>query len=160
MTSADTLYSLLKPDIEALASPLFDASQVFVRNRGAFLPHGAVLTPSGEVRLVAAAPPGFETRAVSAPEVLPLLHQALRATANREGAVAVAVSEDVTITPEGQKPTKAIKVLVEHRRGLTVALYLPFDHSFLKGCSFGTMLVLPASPEVYAWPPEVNVPGT
>jgi hypothetical protein len=152
MSSVDSLYSSLKPEIEALASPLFDASELFVRNRGAFLPHGAVLTQGGEVRLVAAAPADFETRALSATEVLPLLHQALQAAAIKEGAVAVAVSEDVTITPEGQKPTKAIKVLVEHKRGLTVALYLPFHRKLLKGYVFGAMLVLPASPEVCAWP--------
>jgi len=154
MLSFDALYSSLKPDVEALTSPLFDASEVFVRNRGAFLPHGAVLTSSGEVRLVTAAPADFETRAVSPPEVLPLLHQALRAAATTNDAMAVAVSEDVTITPEGQKPTRAIKVLFEHRRCLTVALYLPFHRKFLQGYVFGTMLALPASPEVCAWPPR------
>jgi hypothetical protein len=125
-----------------------------VRNRGAFLPHGAVLTPSGEVRLVTAAPADFETRAVSPAEVLPLLHQALRTAATTDGAVAVAVSEDVTITLEGQKPTKAIKVMIEHQQGLTVALYLPFRRKFLKGYNFGTMLSLPGSPEVDAWAPH------
>lgn len=154
MTFSDTLYSTLKPDIEAMASPLFEASEVFVRKREAFLPHGAILTQRGEVMLVAAAPDGYETRAVSAPEVLPLLHQALRAKAREEDAVALAVSEDVTITLAGQKPTQAMKVLLEHKRGLTVALYVPFHHKFLRGYSFGEMLVLPASPEVCAWPSD------
>jgi hypothetical protein len=154
MTSADALYSALKQDIEALASPLFEASEVFVRNRRAFLPHGAVLTLSGEVRLVMAAPADLETRAVSAPEVIPLLHQGLRAAASSEEALALAVSEDVTITPEGQKPTKAIKVLVEHKRGLTVVLYVPFHRKSLRGYSFGAVLVLPASPEVCSWTPD------
>ena len=115
MMSVDALYLSLKPEVETLAAPLFEASEIFVRKRGAFLPHWAVLTASGEVKLVAAAPPGFETRKVSPPEVLPLLHEALRAAAGKEGASALAVSEDVTITLSGQKSTKAIKVLVEHK---------------------------------------------
>jgi hypothetical protein len=78
MSRADALYAELKADVWRLADPLFRASQRFVENMGEFLPHGAVLSASGEVRLVMAAPDGFETRLVSPVEVLPLLHQALR----------------------------------------------------------------------------------
>jgi hypothetical protein len=54
MTTTDALYRELKPDVERLANPLFDASRRFVKKRGAFLPHGAVLTTEGEVRLTMA----------------------------------------------------------------------------------------------------------
>ena len=61
----DSLFRELKPDVESLANPLFDASRDFVRARGAFLPHGAVLSTSGEVRLVMGLPPDSEEGQVS-----------------------------------------------------------------------------------------------
>lgn len=108
------LFVELKPQIEALAEPLFAASEMFVRKRGGFLPHGAVLEAGGEVRLVMAAPDDLKA-AVSPDEVLPRLHAALRAEAQHPDLAAVAACEDVTITPSGQKSTKAVKVLIEHR---------------------------------------------
>ena len=150
---ADSLFRELKPHVEQLAEPLFGASQEFVRKRGAFLPHGAVRTAAGEVQLVMAAPDATEGALVSALEVLPNLHQALRQAVVKENAAAVAVCEDVRITPEGADETRAIKVLVEHQRGLCVALYLPFRKR-LFGYSFEEIFAIPANPEVKAWPSE------
>ena len=151
MSESDDLYAELKPDIEALAAPLFDLSESSVRKRAAFLPHGAVLDAKGETRLVMAAPPGFEDRAISAIEVLPMLHEGLRAEASKEPLQAIAVCEDVTIVPEGEKKTSAIKVLVEHQRGLCVALYLPYKRKLLGGYNLGSIFVQLASPEVRIW---------
>lgn len=146
----DELFAELKPEIEALAQPLFGASETFVRNRGAFLPHGAVLEADGEVRLVMAAAGDLD--ALHAPaEVLPLLHKALRDEAEGHDLAAVAVCEDVTITPAGQEPTRAVKVLVEHRRGLTVALYLPWKRKPFGDCDFGEIVARVARPEVQPW---------
>ncbi len=119
MATADSLYAELKPDIELLAQPLFELSEKFLREQGDFLPHAAVLTEGGEVKLVAAAPPNAITNSA---EVLPLLHDGLRAQAKEVSLRAIGVSENVTVTLQGQKPTKAIKVLLEHKRGLTDAL--------------------------------------
>lgn len=149
------LFAELKPEIEALAEPLFGASEVFVRKRGHFLPHGAVLDGGGNVRLVMAGPDGDLDEPVSATELLPRLHQALRDDAARHELAAIAVCEDVTITPAGQKATKAVKVLVEHRRGLTVALYLPWQRKRLGGgCVFGEVMAIAADPEVRPWSDE------
>jgi hypothetical protein len=63
--SEQDLYAELKPEIEELAVPLFDASERFVRKNRSFLPHGAILPPNRESRLVMAATPDFEKRAVS-----------------------------------------------------------------------------------------------
>ena len=144
------LFAELEPQLEALAKPLFDASETFVRKRGGFLPHGAVLGAGGEVRLVMAAPEDLDAR-VSPADVLPRLHDALRAEARAHDLAAVAVCEDVTITPAGQKPTKAVKVLIEHRHGLTVALYLPWRRKLLGGLVFGEVMALAAKPEVQPW---------
>ncbi len=144
------LFAELQPHIEALAEPLFGASETFVRKRGEFLPHGAVLDSAGDVHLVMA---GHDDPAapVSAPEILPRLHDALRQSAQEHEVDAVAVCEDVTITPSGEKPTKAVKVLIEHRRGLTLALYLPWKKKMFGGPAFGEVMAVDAEPEVAPW---------
>jgi hypothetical protein len=96
-------------------------------------------------------PEGDLAAPVSAVETLPRLHDALRTDARRRELVAVAVCEDVTMTPAAQKPTKAVKVLVEHRRGLTVALYLPWQRKVLGGYVFGQIMALTAESEVRPW---------
>jgi hypothetical protein len=147
MGSSDALYSELEPDIVALASPLFELSERFLKARNNFLPHGAVLTDGGQVKLVAGAPENDWTNST---EVLPVLHDALRQSA-KEGVKALALAENVTITPEGGKATAAIKVLFEHQRGLVVALYLPFKKRLLRGYEFGESFSVLAAPEVNAW---------
>ncbi len=150
MSTNDDLYAELKPDIEAVAGPLFEFSIDCLRRRGNFLPHGAVLTEQGEVRLVAAVP-NTERDLVNSTEVLPVLHDGLREQARDMPLRAIGVAENVTITPEGKRSTQAVKVLFEHKRGLTTALYLPFQKRFLRGYAFGAMFSVRAAPEVNAW---------
>jgi hypothetical protein len=149
MADQDSLYRELKPDIERLAGSLFEATRVFIKNGGAFLPHGAVLDAAGEIQLVMATG-GSGTDVVSSSDVLPALHAGLRQSARQEGMIALAVCEDVRIRREGEKETRAIKVLVEHKRDLSVAPYMPFRRRWL-GYSYGDVFVKPAAPEVNAW---------
>ena len=151
MNNSDELYRELKPDIFSLSDPLFEVTQGFVRNQDDFLPHGAVLTASGDIRMVMAGPPEAEKRLVSAPEVLPVLHVALRAAARAENLRAIAVCESVTIVRDGGKKSLAIKVLIEHKRGLCTALYLPYNRGWLGTCTFGDAFAKPATPEVCPW---------
>jgi hypothetical protein len=150
MTDSETLYRELKPEIEQLGEALFGPSQVFVRRRGAFLPHGAVLTTNRNVRLMMAAPDNLEQDLVSTIEVLPNLHEALRQAASEEAVCALAVCEDVRISTDGESETRAIKVLIEHQRGLCIALYMPFRRRVF-GYSFGEVFATSAKPEVKAW---------
>lgn len=70
MTDGKSLYTELKPDIEAVVSPLFDFSELCLKERGNFLPHAAVLTAGGEIKLVGAAPDTSKDRTNST-DVLP-----------------------------------------------------------------------------------------
>jgi len=147
--STDELYAELKGDIAAVANPLFDFSEKCLKERGNFLPHGAVLDANGKVGLVAASPdPNGRSNST---EVLPLLHEGLRAQARESELVAIGVAENVMVTPQGQPTTEAIKVLFEHKRGLVVALYLPFKKKFLRGYSFGQAFTVVTTGEVNAW---------
>ena len=147
MNPSSSLYDELRPDIAALALPLFEVSQRFLKARSNFLPHGAVLTEDGNVNLVMAGP---ENDLTNSTEVLPLLHSSLRRSAQM-GVKALAVAENVTITLQGENQTDAIKVLVEHKRGLVVALYLPFKKRLLFGHQFGESFTVAATGEVNAW---------
>lgn len=148
MTNTDTLYAELKPQMAAVATPLIDFSKRCLRDPGDFLPHAAILTAEGKVELV-----GAETgrELANAAEVLPLLHEALRSLARERSLAALGVAESVTITLPGQHSTKAIKVLFEHRRGLTASLYVPYEKNPQKGLVFSPMLSMLAEPEVKAF---------
>jgi hypothetical protein len=148
----DALYRELLPDMDALTIPVFEFSELCIRKRGGFLPHGAVLTGDGQIVLVGASVEGATADTLASPaDLLPTLHEGLRETTRKRGGVATAVSEDVTITQDGERPIQAIKVLFEHQRGLTVALYTPFTKSIFRGYSFLTMISKIARPEVNAW---------
>ncbi len=141
------LYSQAKQDFQVVSEPLFDFAEQQVRRRGAFVPFGAVLDGSAKVSLHAASSGADRASCL---ELLPLLHEGLRSR-DREGVRAVAVCEWVKITPEGSSQTDAIKVLVEHANGLTVAFYLPMRRKMLGKWHVGEMLVLPAEPEIGLW---------
>ena len=145
MAEVDALYGELKGDLQALSSPLFGFAEQQVRKRGAFLPFGAALERNGEVTLHAASD-GEEV--TSSTEILPILHQGLRSAAAEHDSSAVAVCEWVKITPQGGEQTDAVKVLVEHERGLTIAFYVPCRRRALFGWRFDAMFVKPATPEV------------
>lgn len=152
MTSDDALYRELLPELDALTIPVFEFSELCIRKRGGFLPHGAVLTGDGQIVLVGASVAGATTDTLASPaHLLPTLHEGLRETTRKRGGVATAVSEDVTITQDGERPIQAIKVLFEHQRGLTVALYTPFTKSIFRGYRFLSMISKIARPEVNAW---------
>ena len=151
MTATVCLYADLKPEIGAIANPLFELSEKLLQKHGNFLPlHAAVLTEEGEVRLVASTPDTNDdvTNSVA---VLPLLHDGLRSQAKESALKAIGVAENVTVTVDGGRPTTAIKVLFEHRLGLTVALYLPFKKTLLRGYVMGAPFSLQANSEVNAW---------
>lgn len=148
MNSTDALYAELKPEMGAVAGQLFDLSETFLREAGNFLPHAVVLTDDGEIKLFAAAGENDLTNSI---EILPILHAGLRQEARNFSLQAIGVAENVTVTFEGQRPTKAIKVLFEHKRGLTVALYLPFEKKLLRGYIMGSTISKLAASEVNAW---------
>jgi hypothetical protein len=148
MQDTKALYAELKPAMEAVAIPLFNFSKQCLRDRGGFLPHAAVLTAEGKVALVAAQTERDLTNSI---EALPFLQGALRALVNEKGHTAVGIAENVNITLPGKSGTDAIKVLFEHKRGLTVALYVPFSKRFLRGYAFDHTISMLAKPEVNAW---------
>ena len=149
--SAEALYAELKPDIGALATQLFKLSETILRKSGNFLPHAMVLTTDGEIIQVGATTGNYRANSV---EILPILHEGLRQQAKKFDLKAIGVAGNVTITLEGQQPTKAIKVLVEHKRGLAVALYLPFKKKLFRRYVMGSTFSRLAPSGINAWSAE------
>jgi hypothetical protein len=149
MNNDEALYRELKPEIEALAVLLFDISKKILDELDNFLPHAAVLNSVGNVEIIDAQPNDNEEN--TSTEVLPFLQEGLREYVQNEKCVALGIAENVTIFPEGQKSTKAIKVSIELKQGLAVALYLPFKKQLFKGYKFGEVFSVLVRPEVCAW---------
>ena len=145
--STEELYAALKEDVAAVSMPLFDLSKRLLTEFGNFLPHGYVLVCEGKDRMVGATEGRSDGTSTSV-QTLPLLHEGLRAEVKMGNARAIGVAENVTIKPEGETTTKAIKVLLEHKDGLCVALYLPFKKKLFGGYVFGTPFTVAAAPEV------------
>ena len=148
--TTEQLYVELKDDVAAVANPLFELSERLLRESGNFLPHGFVLHEQGQDAMVGAVE-GSSSGTSTSTATLPLLHEGIRGQVAARPARAVGVAENVTVTPEGGRTTKAIKVLFEHRAGLCVALYLPFEKKLLGGYRMGTAFTVPADPEIKAW---------
>jgi hypothetical protein len=144
------LYDALRDDVAAVADPLFDLSKTLLQKYGNFLPHGLVLRGEGKDTMVGAIE-NNETGKSTSTQTLPLLHAGLRQQAQIGDVRAIGVAENVTTTKDGSQPTAAVKVLLEHRAGLCVALYFPFRKKFLFGYEFGTPFTVPAQPEVNPW---------
>lgn len=151
MSSISELYAELKTDMVALADPLFDQSQKQLQARDRFLPHAAVLDTEGKVVLVGAMT-GSKGGQANTEQILPMLHKGIRQMSREKVLVATAVATDVSLT-RGDMPMQAIKVQIEHERGLNVALFLPFYKSEEGDYYFGEAFVMPVHSELKLWPP-------
>lgn len=140
----DGLYADAKADIQKASSILFDFAVKLLAKQGMFLPFAATLESDGELSHYAAAPDHEVTNAL---EVLPLLHQGLRA-AITSTTRAVVVCEWVKITRDDEAQTDAVKLLIEHRNGLVVALYLPMRKPLFRKWVSGEIFAVPATAEV------------
>lgn len=128
MATPQETYAAIRPDLGKLATPLFEHSESLLRERGYFLPHAAVLDADGKVALLGAicsTPGGF----ADSTHILPMLHQGLRSIALERALTAVAVAENVSVSAPDGSTTQAIKVLVEHAEGVSMAFYLPFSET-------------------------------
>lgn len=154
MSSLSDLYAELKADVVALADPLFEHSQKQLQSRDDFLPHAAVLDAEGKV-VVMGAMTGSRDGQARADYILPMLSNGIRQLSREKVLVAIGIAENVSLT-RGEMPMQAIKVLLEHERGLNVAMFLPFHKADGGEYYFGEAFVTPAAPTLNLWP---GVPG-
>jgi hypothetical protein len=150
MSNAAELYAELKADVVSIADPLFEHCRQGLRARGAFLPHAAVLNAEGRVTLMGAMT-GTKDGFANSAQVLAMLHGGIRQLSREKVLVAVAVAESYS-GHRANQPIQAIKVMLEHERGLAVAMFLPFRKTEYGVYNFGDSFVVPAPPALKLWP--------
>jgi hypothetical protein len=151
MSGAAELFAELRADVVALADPLIEQAQSTLRSRGRYLPQAAVLCPEGRVTMVGAmmsSKDGF----AQPEQVLTMLSGGLRQMARERVLVAVAVAATYSIM-RGDQQVQAIRVLVEHERGLSVAMFVPFRRTEIGSHEFQTPFVQPVPAELKLWAP-------
>jgi hypothetical protein len=149
--SMDPLYAELEPDITLAAKHLFALSEQMLRRVGSVMRHAGIITEDGQFQLATAIPkvPGLR---LTPQLILRLTQEGLRQQARKSPLRAVAVAQLVALRLGFRPRTRAIQVLFEHRRGLTVALYQPFRKKLLGGdYVMKPRVSLPGKPEVKAW---------
>jgi hypothetical protein len=119
-------------------------AQQTLDRRGAFYPYALKLTAEGETGMVAADPGQGEYP--QSTDVLSMLYSGLES--QRETLRAVAVVADVRI---GTPPSDAIRVDIEHREGVALAVFLPYAKKRLgRGVTYGDIRA--AAGERRIWP--------
>jgi hypothetical protein len=150
MNALKNLYEEVRADVIALADPLIEQSQKILQARGDFLPQAAVLTSEGGVTLVGAMT-GSRNGVANTEQVLAMLHNGLRQMAREKVLSAIGIVENAAVRRDGQ-PMRVIHVLVEHERGLTVAMMLPYLRNEDGTYAYGEPFVLPSEPQLKVWP--------
>lgn len=149
MEDKRALYAAVKAQLGSLAGPLVERSAAMLRDRGDFLPHAAVLCDDGRVSVLGAmcnTRDGF----ANSWHIMPMLHDGLRTLASEKELMAVGVAGLVDEIP-GIATGTAIRILLEHRRGFTMAIYLPFTRRADGVFDFGAQVSVEAEPEVKVW---------
>jgi hypothetical protein len=150
MSSIGELYTELKGDVVSLADPLFEHSQNRLQASDEMLPHAAVLSAEGKVVLLGAMT-GSRGGTANAEQVLAMLHSGLRQMFREKVLMAVAVAELVYLERD-HEPVQAIQVVIEHERGLNIAMYLPY-WKVDGACAYGEAFITPVAPVLNLWPP-------
>lgn len=142
-------YAAVKPQLGALAAPLVERSAALLRERGDFLPHAAALLEDGRVVAIGAmcaTRDGF----ANSWHILPMLHDGLRTLGSEKELLAVGIASLVNEIP-GIWTGTSIRVLLEHRRNFTMAIYLPYTRRPDGVFDFGKQVSVEAEPEVKVW---------
>lgn len=149
MPTADELYSALEADLQAVSRPLFEFGEEQIRKRGGFLPVGAKLDATGQVRLLTAI---SEREAATSEDILSMVLDGLAHAATDASVVEVATMEWVRISGANHAEQPAIKVQVHHRRGFAVTFYVPAVRHPVGGWAFGDMIAKASAGLVALWP--------
>ncbi len=150
MSDLAALYAEVKGDVVALADPLFEQSRKALQVRDDILPSAAVLSAEGRV-VVLGAMTGTQGGAATGPQVLAMLQAGIRQMSRERVLTAFAIAQLVYVT-RANEPVQAVQVLVEHERGLNVALHLPYWKIDGENV-YGEAFVTPAAPALRLWPP-------
>ena len=141
--------NLEHPDFHLLFERLTKISKEFLKMRGGFLPHGAIVSPEGKVSLV-----GTQTQEAQpgAEKVLQLLEGALRGMAAQGKCRATGMALDTRLkaAPRPEWIGKdAIWVLLEEKGGKAQSVFVPYWKSWMSGFTYGEAFPGAPKPSIF-----------
>jgi hypothetical protein len=119
MSWRDQISHAGQDDLDGLLAAVLPLGQKMLAEHGEFFPYGATVSLDGQVRMVA---PYDGTEQPRSADLLSLMHDSARAGA--EAIRAAAFVFDVRLA--GSTPGDAIRVELEHREGIALAVMLPY----------------------------------
>lgn len=139
----DTASREAQEDLDGLLNATLPFAEGMLKDHGEFYPFAARVTAEGTVTMVAGFSDGAD-RPLST-DVIELLYEGLAGLASQSRAVAVAL--DVRMPSTGD----AIRVEMEHRDGIAIALLLPHrTKRFGRAPEFGDLEAAVAAPRVWS----------
>jgi hypothetical protein len=140
------------PDLELLHHELIRVTKQFLDEMGEYLPHGAIVTPEGNVGLVGSRTPEDQP---GAQKTLKLLEAGLRQMAAQNKCRAAGIAIDIRLKnpPRVEDVGKdAIWTILEQRGGLSVSVYIPYWKSSSGQFTFGEPFSEPGAPRIFRLP--------
>lgn len=115
-------------DIKNIVDPLIDYSFDMIEDDNEFMPHGAVISTSGDVQLVNIAQ-SDGSNVGTPPQILRALHEGLRNQVSENDLRGVATAEQVQVEIDGADTATAVKVVFESRDDFCMTVYVPYKHT-------------------------------
>jgi hypothetical protein len=113
------------PELDALFNTLLPVAQMLLRKYGGFLPFGATMSSSGEIRHVGAKIEGDEYP--TSQPLLDLLTETFEKQAAKGELRAAGICYDVLTVPPGEDQKRdAVCCGLEHYSGETVGVFVPY----------------------------------
>ncbi len=138
-------------DFGPLFISLVRFSKTMLEQQGAFLPHGAIVSPDGKVGLVGAQP---KEQQPGAQVTLQLLEGGLRGMAAKGicRAAGIAMDTRIKVAPRQEDVGRdAIWVILEERGGASQAAIVPYWKS-PGGFTYGEAFTQPEKPRIFGIP--------
>jgi hypothetical protein len=135
-----------RDEMDELLDALVGFAKKMLVARSAFYPFGAELTTDGRVQMVAA---DLDEAQPSPEQVVGGLHERLRRDADEGEIRAAGICLDVRLQPDGDQPSDAIRVDVEHSDSDPVRVFLPYVVELPGRVVFGELVAEPGRSNVF-----------
>lgn len=137
----DSASAETQTDMDRLLNLALPFAQQMLAKHGEFFPYAVAIDDDGHEQMVAGHPGGEQPPSA---DVLSVLYDGLQARANAQRAAAVVA--DVKLREQG---TDAIRVVLEHRDGVALAVFLPYRKTS-SGIDYGQIQATASKPRIWA----------
>ncbi|MEO8033548.1 MAG: hypothetical protein ABI837_03900 [Acidobacteriota bacterium] len=135
------------PELEHLLNALLEFARLMLDEQGEFFPFGAALKEDG---LIHSVPVDLAKERPTTHEVLDTLIAAFKEHAQDDAVRAIGICTDAHILmPDGIRESDAISVQLEHRRGESLVVFLPYQKPLLAAIRYEPVFAAERGPVVF-----------